>query len=310
MRIMSALGEQRPSGEDELVLVFRPPENPAAQVAVETPFRGHRVRLDELLDWFKALRVDSIELWIEGARTSGSKTELFLSTEGKTGAKITLKPHLEDASKGPSLDRVENLSPSNILGASLRNVAENLTAKQGQTVANSSDSPINAFFSPKGGIEQQILTSIGGAVATIEMAAYAFTNENIANALVDAINRGVKVALVMDRSETKGPQASLHDELEKAGTAIRLISPPGGIMHDKFIIVDGKNVEWGSYNYTGRAEDTNFENATFLSNGNLAQKYHSDFVSIYNQATPEAQGLRRPLRRFLRRLRSRFKPRG
>jgi len=114
----------------------------------------------------------------------------------------------------------------------------------------------------------------------------------------------------MDKSQTKGPQASLRDELEKAGTAIRLISPPGGIMHDKFIVVDGKNVEWGSYNYTGRAEDANFENATFLSNNNVAQQYHSNFVSIYNQATPEAQGLRRPVRRFLRRLKSPFKPRG
>jgi len=300
---MSELGERRPSGEDELVLVFRPPENPAAQVAVDTPFKGHRLKLDELLDWFKALKVDSIELWIEGAKTSGKNTELFLSTEGKTGAKITLKPHPEDASRGASLDRVENFSSSNTLGASLQNAAENLTANQGQTEANTSDSLIAAFFSPRGGIEQQILTSIGGAVATIEMAAYAFTNENIAKALIDAVKRGVKVSLVMDKSQTKGSQASLHDELEEAGTAIRLISPPGGIMHDKFIIVDGKNVEWGSYNYTGRAEETNFENATFMSNGNLAQKYHSDFVTIFSQATPEAQGLRRPLRRFLRRLR-------
>jgi len=300
---MSELGERRPSGEDELVLVFRPPENPAAQVAVDTPFKGHRLKLDELLDWFKALRVDSIELWIEGAKTSGKNTELFLSTEGKTGAKITLKPHPEDASRGASLDRVENFSSSNTLGASLQNAAENLTANQGQTEANTSDSLIAAFFSPRGGIEQQILTSIGGAVATIEMAAYAFTNESIAKALIDTVQRGVKVSLVMDKSQTKGSQASLHDELEKAGTAIRLISPPGGIMHDKFIIVDGKNVEWGSYNYTGRAEETNFENATFMSNGNLAQRYRSDFVSIFSQATPEAQGLRRPLRRFLRRLR-------
>jgi phosphatidylserine/phosphatidylglycerophosphate/cardiolipin synthase-like enzyme len=309
MRIMSALGEQRPSEEDELVLVFRPPENPAAQVAVETPFRGHRVRLDEILDWFKALKVDSIELWIEGAKTSGRNTELFLSTEGKTGAKITLKPHPEGVSRELSLDKVGRSSRSNTPGEPLGS-AVNFSAKQVRTVADTSESLVTAFFSPKGGIEQQILTSIGGAVATIEMAAYAFTNENIANALLDAINRGVKVALVMDRSETKGPQASLHDELEKAGTAIRLISPPGGIMHDKFIVVDGKNVEWGSYNYTGRAEEANFENATFLSNGNLAQKYHSDFMSIYNQATPEAQGLRRPLRRFLRRMRSPFKPRG
>src|SRR2546426_11718870 len=306
---MSVLGEDRPIDEDERVLVFRPPENPAAQVAVETPFKGHRVRLDELLDWFKTLRVDSIELWIEGARTARGKTELFLSTEGKTGAKITLKPHSDVVSKELSLDQIVRSSPSNAPGEPSGN-AVNFSAKQVQTAADTSDSPVTAFFSPKGGIEQQILTSIWGAVATIEMAAYAFTNENIANALLDAINRGVKVAMVMDRSETKGPQASLHDELEKAGTAIRLISPPGGIMHDKFIIVDGKNIEWGSYNYTGRAEEANFENATFLSNGNLAQKYHSDFVSIYDWATPEALGLRRPLRRFLRRLRSPFKPRG
>ena len=145
---------------------------------------------------------------------------------------------------------------------------------------------------------------------TIEMAAYAFTNESIAKALLDAGKRGVKVSLVMDRSETKGPQGSLHDELEKAGTTIRLISPPGGIMHDKFIVIDEKNVEWGSYNYTNRAEDANFENATFLSNSNLAQRYHSNFASIYNQATPEAHGLRRPLQRFVRRLRSSFKTRG
>ena len=300
---MSELGEERPSGEDELVLVFRPPENPAAQVAVDTPFKGHRVRLDEILDWFKALKVDSIELWIEGARTSGSKTELFLSTEGKTGAKITLKPHSEAVSKELTLDEVGSSSPPNSSGESLQKISQNLAERQTPEVANLSGSTITALFSPKGGIEQKILTSIAAALETIEMAAYAFTNENIAKALTDTIKRGVKVSLVMDKSQTKGSQASLHDELEKAGTAIRLISPPGGIMHDKFIIVDGKKVEWGSYNYTGRAEDANFENATFLFNGNLAQKYHSDFVSIYNQATPEAQGLRRPLRRFLRRLR-------
>jgi len=281
---MSELGEERPSGEDELVLVFRPPENPAAQVAVDTPFKGHRVRLDEILDWFKALKVDSIELWIEGARTSGSKTELFLSTEGKTGAKITLKPHSEAVSKELTLDEVGSSSPPNSSGESLQKISQNLAERQTPEVANLSGSTITALFSPKGGIEQKILTSIAAALETIEMAAYAFTNENIAKALTDAIKRGVKVSLVMDKSQTKG-------------------SPPGGIMHDKFIIVDGKKVEWGSYNYTGRAEDANFENATFLFNGNLAQKYHSDFVSIYNQATPEAQGLRRPLRRFLRRLR-------
>ena len=71
-------------------------------------------------------------------------------------------------------------------------------------------------------------------------------------------------------------------------------------MHNKFIIVDGRTVEWGSYNYTQRAEDANFENATFLSDTELAKQYHSDFVSIFNQAAPEVRGMERMIRRFFR----------
>src|SRR2546430_10383228 len=76
---MSALGHSRSDEVDDVVLVFRPPENPAAQIAGITPFKSLRLKLDELLDWFKGLNVDSIELWIEGAYRSGNRTELFLS---------------------------------------------------------------------------------------------------------------------------------------------------------------------------------------------------------------------------------------
>src|SRR3989441_13185090 len=89
---MSLLGRGQQDGADDVVSVFRPPENPAAQIAGITPFKSLRLRLDELLDWFKGLNVDSIELWIEGAYRSGNRTELFLSLEGKTGAKLTLRP--------------------------------------------------------------------------------------------------------------------------------------------------------------------------------------------------------------------------
>src|SRR5438552_7073518 len=73
-------------------------------------------------------------------------------------------------------------------------------------------------------------------------------------------------------------------------------------MHDKYIVFDGKKVEWGSYNYTNRAENVNLENATFLADDKLALQYHADFVAIYNQPTPEVRGIGRPVRRFLRSL--------
>jgi phosphatidylserine/phosphatidylglycerophosphate/cardiolipin synthase-like enzyme len=302
---MSKLGESGPNGGDELVLVFRPPENPAAQMAADTPFKGHRISVTELLDWFKDFKIDSIELWIEGAWKTGNRTELFLSLEGKTGAKVTIKPLQKSDPVTPSPGKLENTLPSTIAFGSSQVQPESHTAEPVETNPKPMGSLVTAYFSPRGGVEQQILTLIGDAAETIEMAAYAFTNENIARGLLDAIKRGVKVVLVMDRNETVGAQASIHDKLEKAGTEIRLISPLGGIMHDKYIVVDGKKVEWGSYNYTDRAENVNFENATFLGDDKLALQYHADFMAIYNQATPEVHGIGRPIRRFLRTLVSR-----
>src|SRR5256712_12229788 len=105
---MSLLGRGQQDVADDVVLVFRPPENPAAQIAGITPFKSLRLRLDELLDWFKGLNVDSIELWIEGAYRSGNRTELFLSLEGKTGAKLTLRPFSKRGQAILSSEKIEN----------------------------------------------------------------------------------------------------------------------------------------------------------------------------------------------------------
>src|SRR6266702_2570843 len=257
---MSLLGQGRSDVADDVVLVFRPPENPAAQIAGITPFKSLRLKLDELLDWFKGLNVDSIELSIESAVSDS------LETVSKEAQSITTQ---ERVGRELSTPRV------------------------------------NALFSPAGGIERQAVAIIDSAVGSIEMAAYEFTNMYVEKAILEAIKRGVKVALVLDRLETRGRQAELHDTLERAGCDVRLISPNGGIMHDKYIVVDGKTVEWGSYNYTERAENKNFENATFATDNALAQQYHADFVSIFNQARPEAHGVRRTIQRFLRHLSSR-----
>ena len=296
---MSSLAENRP-GED-IVLVFRPPEGAAAQIAGITPFKSLRLRLDELLDWFKGLNVDSIDLWIEGAWKSGNRTELFLSVEGRTGAKLTLKPFSQRGQTSPPPTKVEGHSVSDQeKPASQDSPGQKLT--QERTSTEPSSSSVTALYSPGGGIERHVVSLINSAISGIEMAAYAFTNIFIEKALLEAIKRGVKVELVLDRSETQGQQATLHDSLEKAGADIRLISPPGGIMHDKYMIVDGKTLEWGSYNYTERAENSNFENATFASDGSLAQQYHSDFLSMFNQAKPEVRGFRRGMTRFFRSL--------
>jgi phosphatidylserine/phosphatidylglycerophosphate/cardiolipin synthase-like enzyme len=293
---MSLLGSNQQ--DEDVVLVFRPPENPAAQIAGITPFKSLRLKLDELLDWFKDLNVDSIDLWIEGAWRSGNRTELFLSVEGKTGAKLTLRPFPKrgQAIITPAVVETPSGSDSSKGSKEIENPTMNVEKKATRPSATS----ITALFSPAGGIERHVVSLIDSAVGSIELAAYEFTNMYVEKALLEAVKRGVKVAIIMDKKRTLGRQAVLHDTLEKAGSEIRLISPRGGVMHDKYIIVDGKTVEWGSYSYTELAEYKNFENAAFASDGTLAQQYHSDFASVFNQAKPEAHGFRRTIARFLR----------
>jgi phosphatidylserine/phosphatidylglycerophosphate/cardiolipin synthase-like enzyme len=242
--------------------------------------------------------VDSIDLWIEGAYRTGNHTELFLSVEGKTGAKITIRPYAK---------REQAIIQSPKIQSPQLSETRELVSKEAEIAGQNAEKmtsepqvhPVAAFFSPDGGVERHVVSLIDSATLSIEMAAYQFTNVYIEKALLEAAKRGVKVSLVMDRSETIGPQAAVYDRLEEAGAQIRLFTPSNGKMNDKYTVVEGKTVQWGSYNYIERAEAKNYDNATFATDRKLAEQYHDDFGAMFNQAKPEPRVLR-SIRRFFR----------
>jgi phosphatidylserine/phosphatidylglycerophosphate/cardiolipin synthase-like enzyme len=115
---------------------------------------------------------------------------------------------------------------------------------------------VETAFSPQQGATDLIVRTIGEAKQSVYVAAYFFTSYPIAEALVAAHARGVDVRLVMD-----GHQKYLRvvDYLNRNGIATRM-NHHYAIMHDKFIIVDGKTLETGSFNFTRAAEYENAEN--------------------------------------------------
>jgi len=79
--------------------------------------------------------------------------------------------------------------------------------EQEMTIQQPAVPRVNALFSPAGGIERQVVALIGSAITSIEMATFEFTNVYVEKAMLEAVKRGVKVALVLDRTETVGQQA-------------------------------------------------------------------------------------------------------
>jgi phosphatidylserine/phosphatidylglycerophosphate/cardiolipin synthase-like enzyme len=54
-------------------------------------------------------------------------------------------------------------------------------------------------------------------------------------------------------------------------------------MHDKYMIIDGRLLVTGSYNWSASAESYNFENAIFIQGSSIIQSYEADFDKIWGK---------------------------
>ena len=139
-------------------------------------------------------------------------------------------------------------------------------------------------FSPDGNAEQLVLKTINSAEKSIRLAAYSFTSPKVVRALLDAKKRGVDVRAVVDgkHNNSKSGQAALN-LLVNASIPTRTNSEYA-IHHDKYIIVDDKHVQTGSFNYSKAAAEKNSENVIVIwNNTDLAASYLKHWQSRFNQ---------------------------
>ncbi len=128
----------------------------------------------------------------------------------------------------------------------------------------------------------QIVNTLRQAHRSIEFLAYTFTSEPIADALVAARNRGIRVRGVVEQRNAC-VAGSAVPKLKCADVDVRE-DGNCGLMHDKVFVVDGRTVITGSFNWTRQAQEANDENAVFVDNPWLAQRYADEFARIYEQA--------------------------
>ncbi len=128
---------------------------------------------------------------------------------------------------------------------------------------------------------QNHITHIKQAQDEILVQAYAFTSKNIADALLSAAKKGIKVAVVYDRKSAKDKYSQIP-RLQKAGVKT-IADKVQGISHNKIMIIDKKIVVTGSFNWTVAAEKRNSENIIFLANSKLAEEYIKNWQQRANR---------------------------
>lgn len=123
-----------------------------------------------------------------------------------------------------------------------------------------------------------LIEVINSARQSLDIAIYELNLDEIGDAILAARDRGVRVRLVTDT-----------DELEELETLIRLeeegipIVPDerSPIMHNKFVVVDGRAVWTGSWNFSINDSYRNNNNALYIQSPELAQNYAVEFEEMF-----------------------------
>jgi phosphatidylserine/phosphatidylglycerophosphate/cardiolipin synthase-like enzyme len=142
---------------------------------------------------------------------------------------------------------------------------------------------IRVFFSPNGGARDALVSAILDARETVLVQAYQLESQTIANALIQAHQRNVRVELIAD-TQRAGNEDSKVTQVAAMGVPTWRDNEPNGpggrddgASHDKVVIIDGELLFTGSYNLTDAAEEKNGENVLVIRDPRLAALYVQNF---------------------------------
>ncbi len=128
-----------------------------------------------------------------------------------------------------------------------------------------------------GGIENHLIYFINSAQKSVYLAGFEFSIDSLTEALIEAAGRGVDVRIVYDSEHA---DINHIDRVRKAGIPA-IPDNRSAYMHNKFVIVDGKCVWTGSFNFSLNAAYRNNENAVYLCSLDVAENYTQEFLEMF-----------------------------
>lgn len=128
------------------------------------------------------------------------------------------------------------------------------------------------YFPPQQKCLPKVIKLIKNTKKNIFLQCYTFTSKPLAQALIDAHKKGIKVIIITDKSQIKAKNSCVI-WLFKKGISV-YIDHKVAIAHNKVMIIDNKTLLTGSYNWTHSAENRNSENLLVIYN-------HKDLLKAY-----------------------------
>jgi phosphatidylserine/phosphatidylglycerophosphate/cardiolipin synthase-like enzyme len=252
-------------------------------------------------------------------------TDVAGTSKIEYGTSIAYGLQIEDTSKVTNHSLTLNgLQPATVYH--LRFVSENtlgVTVSSNyivSTASQNSTGKINVYFSKsidtalaRGenakvvNLASQLAGRLNAATYSIDAALYSFSGtvgSDIANALIQAKNRGVKVRVIGEKdNQSTAPWTTLKNNgITVIDDGFDAVNAGAGLMHNKFFVIDNRDStsdtdDWvwtGSWNLTDPGTNNDAQNAIEIQDKALANAYTLEFEEMWGSKneTPNAASSR------------------
>lgn len=147
---------------------------------------------------------------------------------------------------------------------------------------------IENYFASEDVVMPRLVEVTQMAQQTIHFMAFSFTDDALANAMLERAQAGVQVTGIFEQRGAD-TEFSSCPPLLNAGLDVRLDGNPR-TFHHKVIIVDSQIVAIGSFNFSNNAAESNDENLLIIFDAGLAAQYESEFNRRMQEAVMPVGG--------------------
>jgi len=154
-------------------------------------------------------------------------------------------------------------------------------ANSALSATNKPTSTSDAYFSPGDTCRNVIIQQIRSAVNQLQICVFTISDDMITDAIVTSHKRGTRIKIITDNDKSLDEGSDI-EQLANAGIAVKMDRTPNH-MHHKFMLVDGKALITGSYNWTRSAARFNHENILLTTEAGVIKSFVKEFDQLWQE---------------------------
>ena len=204
--------------------------------------------------------------------------EVFSKPERKSVRALVAEKTLDEQQLNFLRSKIYDLANEKITATNYKFILEWVKNANSALVTNQSTFS-DAYFSPGEACRNVIISQIKSATSHLQICVFTISDDYITDAIIGSHKRGTQIKIITDNDKSLDEGSDI-EQIAKLGIAVKMDRTTDH-MHHKFMLVDGKALITGSYNWTRSAAKFNHENILLTREVGVVKSFLKEFDQLW-----------------------------